>query len=264
MKKTFLILSLVLLLTTGFLTSVSGQNEGDAPDTDAVNDLLSAGSQTVTLGDVLMNEAFDNNQDWPEWDDDGTSAFLRKGVYYMTVDGNFYSWQLSPDSYQDVVIQVEAEPVSKSASNEYGLTCRSATSTGTGYYFLISGDGYYTILKLSDPDDGRQELVEWNTSDFINQGRDSNTITAVCVGDYLALYANGHLLAETTDDEFPEGYAGLTLGGYEDDATTEVAFDNLAIWEASAGKGGLSKGTSAAVTLENYDGEPEAAVAELR
>lgn len=206
---------------------------------DDVADLLAAGQQVVTVGDVLMDETFDNDENWPEFDDGDSSATLTKGTYTMMAAGNFYLWQLSSDSYTDVVIQVETEQLSETAVNDYGVSCRSSAPDGLGYYFLISGDGSYAILKLSNIEDGRQELAAWDTSEAINQGNANNTITAVCAGDYLALYANGELLAEVTDDEFSEGQMGLTVGAYEDNQQTEVAFDNLVIWEATVEKGAV-------------------------
>jgi hypothetical protein len=208
------------------------------PVTGDIADILAAGEQSVTVGDLLMDEEFNSDENWPEFDDgDGFTGVFDDNAYRVAIEGNFYSWQSSDDSYENLVIQVDTTLNSKVLDNNFGVMCRASGRNGIGYYLLISGDGYYTIMKLINPDDGREQLVEWTESDAINQGVDAtNQITAVCVDDYLALYANGQLLAETRDEEFSQGRMALTVGSFDENATTDVSFDNLKIWDASASK----------------------------
>jgi hypothetical protein len=77
-------------------------------------------------------------------------------------------------------------------------------------------------------------LVDWASSDAINTGPDKNAIRAVCLGDYLAMYANGQFLAEVTDDTYAEGQVGLGASAATRLGVT-VEFDNLIVSEARAG-----------------------------
>ena len=110
------------------------------------------------------------------------------------------------------------------------MLCRaSANNDGDGYYFLISGDGYYSIRRgATERVDG---LIDWTQTDVVNQNRGINRIRAVCIGDYLALYVNGQFIADTHDTRYTDGYTGLTAAVAEDGAV-DITFDDLTIWAA--------------------------------
>ena len=74
--------------------------------------------------------------------------------------------------------------------------------------------------------DNDEWLVSWTTSSAVNQGDATNRLRAVCQGDRLALFVNGELVAEATDDAFAEGNIALTASTFEEEAT-EVHFDDL-------------------------------------
>lgn len=244
---------LIIFIVFGLFTQVFAQR----PDSSAVTELLSAGSTTVTVGSVLLNETFDSTDAWEAFQADHSSAKVVKGVYRMNLTGNIYTYGLNQDTHTDVVIQAETLQNSSVDNNSYGVICRADTD-GAGYYFQISGDGYYSIEKGDSK--GLSSLVDWAQSDAINQGQNRNHITAVCVGDYLALYVNDKLLAETNDDTLTEGVAGFTVGAYDDNDEIDISFDNTVIWEASSSGG---SGSHSAVTLKEFDGKSEDAISEL-
>jgi len=112
------------------------------------------------------------------------------------------------------------------------VVCRASAGedNASGYYFLIGGDGSYSIRKGRDDIDA---LVSWARSDVINRGAGSNTIRAVCMGDYLALYVNGEFIADAHDNTYRGGFVGFVAAAAEG-TIVEIAFDNLRIWEATA------------------------------
>ena len=145
-------------------------------------------------------------------------------------DGGFI-WALNAQMHSDVVIQVDTQQISEYANNAYGVMCRAApANNGDGYYFMIGGDGAYTIRRGSL--DRINALIEWSYTDAIQQGRSINRIRAVCIGDYLALYVNGQFVAEIRDSYFNRGYAGLTAAVPEG-GEVDVTFDDLTITAAS-------------------------------
>ena len=113
-----------------------------------------------------------------------------------------------------MVIEVDAEQLSPNSDSGYGVSCRSNPEyNGNGYYFQISGAGFYRIVALVDGE--YMNLVDWTETDVVNQGQDSNHIVIVCLGDYLAMYVNGELVIERYDDDgklvrvTPPGYLPL-------------------------------------------------------
>ena len=201
----------------------------------AVMVLLSAAcggpSQEYETGEVLLNESFNESAAWETYVSDEAALQVVDGAYRVQTGDGGYIWGLNESEHDDVVIEVTSNQLSAFENNAYGVMCRSDTSNnGDGYYFLISGDGYYAIAKGEGDD--VNELVEWETSSAINQGQASNTIRAVCIGDYLALYVNGEFLADTEDGEYTSGYAGFAATAFEG-GSTDISFDNLTITAAS-------------------------------
>ena len=147
----------------------------------------------------------------------GAYAILTEGRGLLEVGG-------SNQYLSDVVIDVDATLISVLPGNwaYYGVGCR--TGGLGGYYLYVDGDGSYGIVKINR---GQFEwLVEWQESAAIRQGNETNHLRVVCAGSYLALYANGELLAETWDDFYQHGETVLAAasGG---DGPAEIHFDNL-------------------------------------
>jgi hypothetical protein len=237
----------------------------DSSDPTDVNKLLSDGNTEVTVDKLVKEVTFDNSDDWETHTDESSKFSITKGVYEMTLKGSATTWGVNDDEQADTVIQVKTKQISTDTQNAYGVVCRAdTTNNGDGYYFQISGDGYYTITKIKGDS---STLVDWAESKAINQGQDENEITAVCAGDYLAMYVNDVLVAETNDKSFSKGYTGLTIGGYGKDV--DVQFDDVRIWSASVTGGSTtattdtSSSTDLPDTLTSYDGKPKEAIAEL-
>ncbi len=79
-----------------------------------------------------------------------------------------------------------------------------------------------------------EPLVDWTSSDLINQGDATNHLRAACDGSDLVLFVNGELLGEASDSTFSEGDIALTASSYEEGESTEVHFDNLVVRAAAA------------------------------
>ncbi|MCA9934633.1 MAG: hypothetical protein H6662_19965 [Ardenticatenaceae bacterium] len=194
----------------------------------------SSPSHEPALGNQLLNETFDSPNAWETYLDDGVALQVMDGAYRVQTGDAGYIWGLNEQNHSDVVIEVEASQLSTFENNAYGVMCRSDTSNnGDGYYFLVSGDGYYAISKGEGED--VTPLVDWTSNSAINKGTATNTIRAVCVGDYLALYVNGKFMAETNDSSYANGYAGFAATAFEG-GDTDISFDNLTIQEASLGE----------------------------
>jgi hypothetical protein len=204
---------------------------GDNPVLDWI-----AGNDDVTVGDLLAHVTFDDANDWETY----TSAIESGTVDFSIVDGillgfvpptsglNF--WSLHDRALTDSVVSITTTQKTSELDNGYGLMCRAdPANDGDGYYFRISGDGFYAITLVQD--EIFTDLVAWTRSAVINQGRAANTIAMACVGDYLALYVNGELVHEINDDRLTRGNTGVVLVGY-DNTPVRVAFDDAYIWSA--------------------------------
>lgn len=188
-------------------------------------------SQEYVLGETLLQESFAEPGAWETFVEGDMDLQVNDGVYRMQTGDGGYIWGLNEDEHTDVVIEVTTEQSSTFENNAYGVMCRAdTTNNGDGYYFMISGDGYYTIAKGEG--DSVNPLVEWTQNTAVNQGQASNTIRAVCVGSYLAIYVNDKFLAEVEDSSYASGFTGLAAAAFEG-GNIDVSFDNLTISAAS-------------------------------
>jgi len=188
-------------------------------------------SREYETGEVLLTESFDEPAAWETYSSGAVDFRVSDGAYHVQTGDDGYIWGLNEKEHDNVVIEVTSTQHSSFENNAYGVMCRSDTSNnGDGYYFLISGDGYYAISKGEGED--VNEIVEWTTSSAINQGQASNTIRAVCIDNYLALYVNDKFVVETEDNDYSSGYAGFAATAF-DGGNTDITFDNLTITAAS-------------------------------
>lgn len=189
-------------------------------------------SVQITLGDVLLREDFSNETAWESYSNtqQRIDFGIADGVYRARAADETIMWALNETLHEDIVIEAEATQVSDYRDNAYGLMCRaSPTNNGNGYYFLISGDGQFTIRRGST--DQIRAMIPWRPSNAIRQDKGINRIRIICVGDYLALYVNEEFVAEVRDDLYRSGYAGLSAAVTKGEV--DVEFDDLTIWSAS-------------------------------
>lgn len=184
-------------------------------------------------GDVLLDEDFTQSFAWEAYEDAALGTVLRveDGSYHMTTSGGSYIWGLNAQVHGNVMIETQSTQRSDVDDNAYGVMCRAdPNNDGGGYYFLISGDGYWSI-RVKRTDEVRS-LVDFTRSDAIHTGRSINTIRALCIDDYLALYVNDTFVGETRDDTYATGFAGFVIAASEQGGV-DIAFDRVRIVEAS-------------------------------
>ena len=183
------------------------------------------------LGEILIVDRFTEGINWDTRSRDGASVGAQNGYYRIESAYSTYVRGFNNQAHENVVIEVDITYDMVATNNAFGVICRGAPNdyNSNGYYFLIGADGSYAIGigRGGDVD----ELIGWRRSSVINRGVANNTIRAVCIDDYLALYVNDEFITSVRDDRYQRGFAGLT-------ATTRqgvpivVDFDNIIIWEA--------------------------------
>lgn len=183
--------------------------------------------------DLIADETFEDNGNWRTYDGgDDLYMTVDNGVYRIDLSQRQIVWTQAPIQHENVVIEATVTQRSDYNFNAFGVACRlEAGNTGRGYYFLISGDGHYTIRW----NNGRSldDIVVAAPSDAINKGQATNKIRAVCIDDYLALWINDEFVAEARDKRSSKGVVGLSGVMNYDGRNLTVEFDNLKIWDAT-------------------------------
>ena len=186
-----------------------------------------------TYLDLVYSDQFDGPGKWTSYDGgDNLIMAVDDGVYKIWLATRQYVWAQLPYKFDDAVIEAEVRQLSDYDHNAYGIACRlDPANSGRGYYFLIGGDGYYSIRWSN----GRSldEIVSAKPSGKINRGSSTNRIKAICVGDYLALWINDHFVAEARDSRASAGAVGLSAVMNYAGKTVEVAFEEIYIWRSA-------------------------------
>jgi serine/threonine-protein kinase len=199
------------------------------------DNLMVAGPGAAAAGPILYQDDFGDPSSGWEVQDYGDTGVAEYGAGYYRMVGamdGIMVWTVGFQNFADLIMEVDTTQISAAPNNNngYGMMCRLQPGTsGDGYAFLISGDGYYSIQLITKGD--YEPLVEWATSPVVNQGNSANHLRVICDGTYLALIVNGELLAETNDASYTEGDIAFVTGTLEPEPT-EVHFDNLVVYRA--------------------------------
>lgn len=198
--------------------------------TDEIEPTPAPAPEEEPAGEVLFADDFeDPDSGWMTDDTDAGWMDYDDGAYVIyAVDEATILWSGADQSFDDVDVAVDATLVDGPRNDNvgFGVGCRMNVDDDTGYFFLISGDGYYTILR-SDPTE-YVTLIEWSETDAVEQGNELNHIAALCEDDQLRFIVNGEEIDSTQDDTYAEGDLALAAITFED-APGEVHFDNMVV-----------------------------------
>lgn len=219
----------LLLFTLAVLAGTLACGLSDLPLPGRGSDEGQTGAGPGNGGEVLFSDDFnDHGSGWEVGDYDTGSVGYGNGNYFVTSAGNGDTmWGVANRGFDNLTISVESTQVRAPGNdnNDYGVVCRIQPG-GEGYYFLISGDGFFSILRADEQD--FVPLIDWTPTDVVQQGNASNDIVATCNGADLSLHVNGDLLASANDFTYRSGDVALTATSYEAEGT-EVHFDNLVV-----------------------------------
>jgi hypothetical protein len=140
--------------------------------------------------------------------EDSSLVFDLEGTYqYVYV-------MYDPFTYSKVGIEVSAENRGMNTNN-VSLICNYTDKYGW-YEFSVTNGGLYFILVYSELDGGYDTLAEGGSTNVVT-GRHENVYSATCEGNKLALYINGILEYEFTDNVYnlTEGQVGFGVASFE-------------------------------------------------
>ncbi len=222
--------------------SVPSTNEPPAPATFApISTIPPLQTEEVVpppSAEALLTDDFSaDTGEFESYTGDTGSAGYKDGVYFVRSESDPWEWGRSASDFADVSIEVDIRLAEGPANHNAGLgvICRLAENANgdiDGYLLAISADGYYYIGNITAG--SINPLVEWTTSNAINQGREVNRVKATCSGSDLTLEVNGEVVATaTTPAGGPtSGNIGFTVTSYETQNGEPIAeghFDNLVV-----------------------------------
>jgi len=203
---------------------------------------VAVGSLAVTLAarsggeplPVLYQDNFDAGQNWYEHDDEDAALAYHGGQYRITVKrphhlvlsdtsfrGGTYGEPLT--ALTDVSVQIRAE--SPTAGAIFGLFCRHGPD-GRFYQAVVRTDGETLLLRSE-----ASGVTTLARAELVPVGSRPLGLRLDCLGGdttRLALYADGHKVAEATD---PRGLRSGSVGmvATTADPPAEVSFDDFSL-----------------------------------
>ncbi|MEI7987566.1 MAG: serine protease [Chloroflexota bacterium] len=178
-------------------------------------------------GQTLFSDDFSNpDSGWDNINGQTGATHYANGQYNVSVvPPRTLVWGTPKKNFEDVIIQVNAKPLSYNGDEDFGIICRYQDSDNF-YALEVSADGYYSIWKAENGE--RIILIDWQASYDIPQNGDEIVLAAACVGNQLGLAVNGQLIAEAQDTSFTGGDVGLIAGTW-DTGGFNVGFDNYLV-----------------------------------
>jgi len=183
-------------------------------------------------GEILFEDHFDDNASgWVQWEEMGGGVDYGDGFFRIWLDEvQADYWSTSGHNFADVRVSASTFKAGGPDDNDFGVVCRFQDDDNF-YAFLISSDGYAGILKMEDGERTMLEQEGMLSADAISQGAATNEVTAVCVGDHLALHVNGELVTDVHDGAFSSGDVGLIAGTFEEGGV-EIHFDDFFVYDS--------------------------------
>ena len=190
------------------------------------------GVSELNLGAATWTDNFATADNWYLLDTANTKWTEGDGKLVMTsiAPAKGEEWGLSDQaSMNDYYLQATfVTGGSCSGLDKYGVLAR-APEDNKGYVYEFSCDGHYRLYTW----DGKNynALQEWTASESVIPGANkTNTMGIYMKGTDIRLYANGHKIAEFTDNSYDHGQFGLVIGSVNTDNFT-VYVDQVAYWD---------------------------------
>lgn len=141
------------------------------------------------------------------------------------------NWWLNYQQIKDFYLQGKFITRQCSSDDQYGLVFRAPNyHSGLGYYFTITCDGHYNLMRWDD--NGAVNLFTWEKADAIRAGDNQTNLLGIWVKQSLIrLYANGVLLKEISDYSLAtKGHFGLFIDSRQTPGFS-IELDEIAYWE---------------------------------
>lgn len=192
----------------------------DAGETTETED-TGTGSTIVDLnasepGDPYLVTDFDDTEDWYTFTVPEDISYIAEedtSLVYVQVDDTHSTVYMvyDLDLPTDVQIDTAVETVAGPNRNNISLVCRA---TADGWYeFSMNSGGYWYIWKY---DDGQYTELTRGASNAINLQKNSNELTATCIGKELTFYVNSTEMGQVFDNRFKGGgQVGVSVSTFD-------------------------------------------------
>jgi hypothetical protein len=197
---------------------------------DGADEVVPNGKSGTPRPNAVFEDDFSNPASgWETWSDANGSfvAYQNGGLRILVKEKQFDYWSRPGKRFVDVRIEVDAIKLAGPNDNDLGVICRYQDRNNF-YAFLVSSDGYAGILKV---DEGKYKVIsgtQLTASQYVRQGEALNHLQADCIGQSLAMFVNGQVVAQAQDAGFAAGEVGV-IAGTNATPGVDIFFDNFVV-----------------------------------
>jgi hypothetical protein len=146
--------------------------------------------------------------------------------FYVTGKvAEFSTWYFTWRELTDFYLQSTFNSGACSGKDAYGLILRGPehlAGVSYGYVVTFSCDGSLWVYRLDSASPYKSvDLVSWTPSQYITAGSNKENVMGIkAIGSTLTIYANGHQIAQVTDNKYASGRYGLFVNADQTDNYT--------------------------------------------
>jgi hypothetical protein len=179
----------------------------------------------ATGGTPVIDDPLDKHEGtaWIEGGVNGASCRIQGAAYHIRMSTQPSYYCFAPGSFfHDLAFQVRITIIQGEAG---GIFFR--TSNNNSYLGYIDVDGHYALSVIKN---GEQSMLKAGSSATLGTGRGhSHLLTVIARGSALYLYLDKDFIDQVVDATSTEGQVGFFASS--DQGSTDVAFQNVKIWE---------------------------------
>ena len=238
-----LLLLLLLIVSVGFLSPgmFVGPHQPASPtsstqtiaDIDQMtpSDRYNYITKRAPILDDLLDGSTTNQWDTTHRDRDGGGCFFSERALHVVVSKSdeLPLCFIHKTTYTNFAFQVNIKFLKSGKNAGAGLFFRSNSTMPALYRFFVETIDYSYTFDTEVP----RKLVTTNSSGSISTihpgSNQWNLLTVIAKGSDFYLYINTKFVDKVTDNTYPSGAIGL-FASRVDNASTDVAFQNLKVW----------------------------------
>ncbi len=203
------------LAITGVLSGGDTGDTGDPGSTTTASGLFYDPNASAS-GDVIMSTEFEDTEYWYTFavpEESSFDASYQNSRVYIQVDSTDTTAYMVFDEFlsADVRVDTLAETVFGTNRNNISLLCRA--SEAGWYEFSMNSGGLWYIWKY---DNGQYTELARGASKAINMQKESNELTATCIGSELVFFVNETEVGSVRDNRFKDsGQVGVSVSTFD-------------------------------------------------
>lgn len=243
LKKVFFIICVIVLIVTAVLSGIfyyfhlHGGTGSIFPDNGLPSSVIAAnpypgyfhGHGSLAVYDPLTQSS------GSLWQTTSRCKFMRQAYHVTTSRSENMNVCFGPQKqFKNFTYEVEMTILKGDCG---GLLFRMQSSNKY-YFFQVCQDRGYALLKNVDNNPADAHVfhgVSQNNSAITPGFGKKNRIAVIARGGSLYLYIHDHQVAEIDDSSYVEGYIGLIAYSPTKATITEVAYQNVRLWEDTTG-----------------------------